>query len=202
MTRAFACLVAAATLLVAGVAGAQTTSSAEADSVEAAPPPAKPSPSKSGPSRVYYGGAIGFNFWNDYTQLSIEPLVAYKVNPKLSVGGRVRYEYFNDKRSAVDFSSHNYGGSVFSRYRVVPMLYGHAEYAYMSYDFIDGREGVPFLYLGGGYSTPMGPRGVGLRGGPGRRAPGADKSPYEDWDPAGHGGGRGRVLTGRARLRC
>ena len=55
----------------------------------------------------------------------------------------------------MDFTSHNYGASIFSRYRVIPQLYGHAELAYMSYDFPLGREGVPFLLLGGGYSQPI-----------------------------------------------
>jgi hypothetical protein len=86
----------------------------------------------------------------------VEPLVGYKLTPKFSVGGQLRYEFVNDKGYAEDYTSHNYGASVFSRYRVVPQLYGHAEFAYMSYDYPLGRESVPFLLLGGGYSQPVG----------------------------------------------
>jgi len=106
---------------------------------------------------MYYGGTVGFSFWDNYFRISLEPLVGYKLNPKLSVGGKVRYEYLNDSRGAVDYDSHNFGTSVFSRYRLVPQLYGHGELAVMSYDFIGGREAVPFLLLGGGYSQLMRP---------------------------------------------
>jgi hypothetical protein len=180
MERVLPCLVAAMTLLLGEVAHAQSspTPSDTTQVVEPAPPPT-PAPSE---QRVYYGGAIGFNFWGDYTRLSIEPFVGYKLKPKLSVGGRVRYEYLNDRRGAVDYDSHNYGGSVFSRYRIVPPLYAQAELAYMSFDYPGGREGVPFLLLGGGYGKPVGRNAwayvevlVDVL---------QDKnSPYEDWEP-------------------
>jgi hypothetical protein len=184
MNRAFAGLVVAATLLVAGAAGAQTDSSAPADTLKPAATTSTSRPSTTAPTkpRVYWGGAIGFNFWNDYTRFSVEPIVGYRLTPKFSLGGRLRYEYFNDKREAVNFTSHNYGGSIFSRYRLVPQLYGQAEFAYMSYDFPSGREGVPFLFLGGGYVQPLGGKAWAfvevlvdvLQD---------SNSPYEDWDP-------------------
>jgi len=178
-------LLAASMLLLPVGAGAQSASDAPADTLDApATPPPHRAPKKSDGSgpRVYWGGAVGFNFWNDYKRLSIEPLVAYKFDPKLSLGGRVRYEYLKDQRGPVDYDSHNFGASVFSRYRLVPQLYAHAEFAFMSFDYPRGREGVPFLYLGGGYSVPMGSRSWAyvevlvdvLQD---------SKSPYEDWDP-------------------
>ena len=175
MGRTLACIMLSSAFF-AGVASGQTSSSGSADSVRTAP--AKSSPE---PSRVYWGGTLGFNFWNDYTSIRVEPLVGYKATPQLSVGGKVRYEYFKDNRRSSDFTSHNYGGSVFSRYRLVPQLYAHAEFAYVSYDYPRGREGVPFLLLGGGVSQPLG----------GRSWATAevlfdviqdDNSPYEDWE--------------------
>lgn len=177
MARALPPLAAAAALLVGGADAPADTTQTAATTPSSPPPAAAPSE-----TRVYYGGAVGFNFWGDYTSLSIEPFVGYKLNPKASVGGRVRYEYLNDKRGQVDYDSHNFGGSVFSRYRLVPPLYAQAEFAYMSFDYPGGREGVPFLLLGGGYGKPVGRNAFAyvevlvdvLQD---------QNSPYEDWEP-------------------
>ena len=113
------------------------------------------------PSKVYYGGGVGLNLFGDYFRISIEPMVGYKISPKLSAGLKIMYEYVKDSRYTPDVTSNNYGGSIFSRYRVIPQFYVHAEFAYYSYKFrtenIDGdREWVPFLLLGGGYSQNVG----------------------------------------------
>ena len=68
----------------------------------------------------YYGGNVGFSFWNDYTYLGIYPMVGYKITPKFSVGAKVGYSYINYKD--IDFSTNNYGGSVFTRYRIIPQV--------------------------------------------------------------------------------
>ena len=119
-------------------------------------------------SRVYYGGGIGFNFWNDYFYLSVQPLIAYKVTPQFSVGGRLVYTYISDDRSSLgNIKSHNYGASVFSRYRIIPQIYAHAEFAYASTErhtynvlqqqFDSERVWVPYLLLGGGFSQQISP---------------------------------------------
>ncbi|MEN8192766.1 MAG: hypothetical protein ABFS12_08100 [Bacteroidota bacterium] len=112
-------------------------------------------------SKVYFGGGIGFNFLGDYFRISIEPMVGYKVTPKLSAGVKLMYEYVDDSRYRTAVTSNNYGGSVFTRYRVIPSLFAHAEFAYYSYkhrtELIEGdRNWVPFLLLGGGYSHRIG----------------------------------------------
>jgi hypothetical protein len=178
-------------LLAAGAAQAQAPAAdtlaapAAAPSV-AAPPPAAAAPVQTStgqePTRVYYGGAVGFSFWDDFLRLSVEPLVGYKLTPKLSVGGKLRYEYINDDRSAIEYDSHNFGGSVFSRYRLIPQLYAHAEFAYMSYDYPIERKEVPFLLVGGGYSQPMGPN-AWLNAEVLVDVLQDDNSPYEDWEP-------------------
>ena len=154
MKRCTISLTAAALLALCGAAWAQAPADTiAAPAVTAAAEPAKPSLKE----RMYYGGSIGFSFWGDYFRISLEPLVAFKLNPKLSVGGKVRYEYLKDNRDAVDYDAHNYGASVFSRYRLLPVLYAHGELATMSYDFPTGRESVPFLLVGGGISKPLRP---------------------------------------------
>jgi hypothetical protein len=146
-------LVAGSLLLQAGPAEAQS-SPAPADTSEAEGAP------RARGSRVFFGGAISFNVWNDYTQLSLEPHVGVRLTAKVSVGGKLRYEYLNDRRGSLDYDSHNYGGSIFSRYRITPALFAQVEYAYMSYDFAPERRGVPFLLVGGGYSAPLGKNAV------------------------------------------
>ena len=113
------------------------------------------------PSPVYYGGTIGLSFGN-YFRLAVQPLVGYKVSPQASVGLKLGYEYIEDKRYDEKLTGHNYGASVFGRYRVIPNAYVHAEFAYFSYqykirDYETDRTWVPFLYLGGGYIQPVGP---------------------------------------------
>jgi hypothetical protein len=149
------------------------------------PPTAAPQAAQPGPKKVYYGGTVGLSF-GDYFRFSIVPFVGYKLTPKLHIGGKVGYEYIEDDRYDETLTSHNYGGSVFSRVFPRPSIYGHAEYAYMSYKYKvseaeSDRFWVPFLYLGGGLVKSMGRTSVFvevlfdvLQD---------DKSPYEDWAP-------------------
>ncbi|MDZ7624898.1 MAG: hypothetical protein U5J96_10730 [Ignavibacteriaceae bacterium] len=121
-------------------------------------------------SKWYYGGNVGFSFWNDYFYLGVYPLVGYKVTPKLSLGAKIGYAYISDDRYEPfpALNTSNYGGSIFSRYRIIPQLYAHAEFAYWSYENISSfntvnktynteRYWVPYLLLGGGYSQNIGP---------------------------------------------
>jgi len=114
-----------------------------------------------GGSRIYYGGGFGLTF-GSYTRISIKPIIGYKITPKLSLGVTVEYEYIKDKRYSTTQTYSNYGGSVFTRFRIIPQIFLHAEYAYMSYEFStfagnSVREGVPFLFLGGGFSQQISP---------------------------------------------
>ena len=120
------------------------------------------------PSKWYYGGTVGFNFWGDYFYLSVNPLVGYQVSPKFSVGGKLQYAYINDQTyEGLELISHNYGASIFARFRPIYRIYLHAEFAYASYEdhyrdrntneVKSERNWVPFLLLGGGLVQKMGP---------------------------------------------
>jgi hypothetical protein len=150
------------------------------------PPAAPPQATQPGPKRVYYGGTVGLSF-GDYFRFSIVPFVGYKLTPRLHVGGKVGYEYIEDKRYDETLTSHNYGASVFSRFFPRPNIYGHAEFAYMSYKYkvseVEAdRFWVPFLYLGGGLIQPMG-RNASVFVEVLFDVLQDDKSPYEDWAP-------------------
>ena len=150
------------------------------------PPAAAPQATQPGPKKIYYGGTVGLSF-GDYFRFSIVPFVGYKLKPKLHIGGKVGYEYIEDSRYAEELTSHNYGASVFTRVFPRPSIYGHAEFAYMSYKYMvsdteSDRFWVPFLYVGGGLVKPIGQSASVfvevlfdvLQD---------DKSPYEDWAP-------------------
>jgi hypothetical protein len=137
-------------------------------------------------SKVFYGGTLGLSF-GDYFRLAVTPMVGYKLSPRVSLGLKVQYEYTVDSRYAQEVTSHNYGGSVFARYRIHPKVYVHAEFAEMSYKYASGnftseRQWVPFILLGGGFVQPISPSTAlflevlfdVLQD---------DKSPYAAWTP-------------------
>lgn len=112
-------------------------------------------------SKVIVGGSLGFSF-GSVTSVRINPLLGYKLTPKLTTGITGLYEY-----NSYDYSGYgrqnysNYGGSVFSRFRFVPMAYLHAEFSYINYEFSrfnneKYRQGVPFIFLGGGFAQKVG----------------------------------------------
>ncbi len=110
-------------------------------------------------SNIYYGGELGLSF-GDYFQISVIPMIGYKVTPKFSIGGKIGYSYTEDKRFKEKITSQNYGASIFSRYLLIASLYAHAEFVYFNYEFQtkqleSEREWVPFILLGGGYSLPI-----------------------------------------------
>jgi hypothetical protein len=125
------------------------------DSSAARPAHATATAGTRGPSPWYFGGSVGLGFYGDVTSVSVAPMFGYKLSPKASLGGRIGYEYYKDRGYDPDLTSDNFGGGVFTRYRLIPQAYLHAEFEYWSYDFGPGRYWVPYLLLGGGYSQPL-----------------------------------------------
>jgi hypothetical protein len=152
------------------IAPIDTLTPVEPDTLIAPPPAAQPvtspppamgasTPRRSLRDRVYFGGSIIVTF-GDVTRIGVYPMIAYKFTPKLSLGFEAGYEYL--KYDNVDQHANNYGGSIFGRYRIIPKLYAHAEYQMVNYEIITGpntseRDWIPYLLLGGGLSTKMGP---------------------------------------------
>ena len=186
--KAFACAAVFVCLVVAnGAAARAQTSTADTDSV-AVTTPASPPPTQSTKpplrDRIYWGGSVVFSF-GDVTTIGVYPMVAYKLKPKWSVGLEAGYEHVSYDN--FDQSADNYGGSVFTRYRLIPSMYLHAEYQMVNYELFTSattseREWVPFLLLGGGLSKMVGARSWAyvevlvdvLQD---------NNSPYDDWDP-------------------
>jgi hypothetical protein len=170
MTKMKKILVATATsFLVLNLMAQETTS----DTISSTTPPAQSEPQGSQPSvsqtvkearrqasKIYYGGYLNLSF-GKYTVIGAEPMIGYKITPKFSAGLKLRYDYIKDKRYSTTYTTSNYGGSIFTRYRIIPALYLHAEYAYYNYELFysnetSERKWVPFLFLGAGYSQRLG----------------------------------------------
>ncbi|RKD86189.1 hypothetical protein [Mangrovibacterium diazotrophicum] len=137
-------------------------------------------------SKLYYGGYVNLSFGR-VTTVGVAPLIGYKISPKLSVGTQLTYEYVNDKRYSEDYSSSNYGFSIFNRYRIMRSLYTHIEYELMNYElfYTNGdsqREWVNFLFVGGGYSQPIS-QNVWLNAQILFDVLQDENSPYDDWEP-------------------
>ena len=136
--------------------------------------------------KIYFGGGVGVSF-GSYTRLAVYPMIGYKFTPKLSGGIEVGYEYVSNNNTSPKYETSNYGFSLLARYRLLPPVFIHAEYAMYNYEFYlsdnnTEREWVPFLFLGAGFVKNIG----------GRSSVYAmvkfdllqnDKSPYNDWEP-------------------
>lgn len=164
----------------------ETAAEPETTSVkEQAPAPKKQkAPLK---DKIYFGGYFNLSF-GSYTVIGFEPMIGYKLTPKLSLGVKVRYDYISDKRYEPTRNYSNYGGSIFARYRIIPPLYFHVEYAGISYEYFNSisltseREWVPFLFVGAGYSQRMGGK-AWLNAQILFDVLQSSKSPYNEWEP-------------------
>jgi len=141
---------------------------------------------RSGKDKVYFGGSVGLSF-GSYTRIAVYPMIGYKFTPKFSGGLEIGYEYIKDNRYSQDYTASNYGASIMARYRVIPQLFFHAEYALYNYqlyyaDESNNRVWVPFLFLGAGFSQQIAPRTflVAMVKFDVLQNP---NSPYSDWAP-------------------
>lgn len=136
--------------------------------------------------KMYFGGNIGASF-GTVTQYSIHPYAAYKFTPQFSMGVKYIYEYLKDKRYTPSYETSNYGGSVFTRYRLFNPIYAHAEYQVLNCEVYTNngteRTWVPFLFVGGGYSHKLG-KNAWLNMQVLFDVLQDKNSPYEEWEPS------------------
>ncbi len=85
--------------------------------------------------RLYFGGSFGLQF-GSYTNISLLPIIGYRVTPKFNVGTGVVYHFIKDG----EYSLHNYGGRLFTQVEVVQIgegaLLAHAEAEFMSRQYL------------------------------------------------------------------
>lgn len=138
-------------------------------------------------SKVIVGGSLGFSF-GTVASVRVNPLLGYKLTPKLTTGITGLYEYNSYDNYGYGRQNYtNYGGSIFSRFRFIPVAYLHAEFSYINYEFSrynneKYREGVPFVFLGGGFAQRIG-RNTYAYGQILFDVLQDSNSPYSDWAP-------------------
>ena len=135
-----------------------TTTTTTATQAPVAVPPTS-QPRRKLRDKMYFGGSVTVSF-GDVTRIGVYPMIAWKFTPKLSVGAEFGYEWL--KYDDIDQSANNYGWSVFSRYRIIPQLFAHAEYQMVNYEIFTSpttsdREWIPYLLFGGGLASRIGP---------------------------------------------
>jgi hypothetical protein len=146
----------------------------------------KPAKDQSWKKKFYFGGYVNFTL-GSYTSFGIEPMVGYKIIPRLSVGLKIRYDYVEDKRYPTTYTYSNYGGSLFARLFLIKHLYLHAEYAAYNFESYtaDGsseRIWVPYFFVGAGFRQPMGSR-ASLNVQVLFDVLNNENSPYNSWEP-------------------
>lgn len=131
--------------------------------------------------RLYFGGYLWARFSNFETRVEVSPQMGYHVTERLDagVGGKYMYYYYNSELPGTGrYSSHIFGGSVFTSYTVIqnmnkilPLnlngrLVVHLEYEGLSMpnqvDITSERSGSRFwshnYFVGGGLRQQLGKR--------------------------------------------
>ena len=110
---------------------------------------------------VRFGGNIGLNFGNQFTNIVVAPQAVYQFSPQIGLGAGLNYSYikqnFNDGFSA-DFKSTIIGGSLIGIANPIEFLQVSADLEYLHVNrnfedpiFRDDSYWVPALFLGAGY---------------------------------------------------
>lgn len=135
--------------------------------------------------KLIIGGGIGLAF-GDYTNISVTPVIGYRITDNFSAGIGLGYQYvrINDffeveRPNAIgvydyyDLKANIFSASVWARYLVWRNLFAHVEFEqnFLSYKYpgfdpagsgsiveTADRYQAPSLLLGGGYRQPIGDR--------------------------------------------
>ncbi|MDP3461259.1 MAG: hypothetical protein Q8S18_00555 [Bacteroidales bacterium] len=107
-------------------------------------------------SKWVFGGGLGLGFSNTGSNILISPQIGYMLNPRWELGTRLTYNYFSYKDQFVKFSTHNYGGGLYTSYDIFHGLFAHVENEWLSYEIVyqnleRERALVHSFFVGGGY---------------------------------------------------
>ncbi len=117
--------------------------------------------------RLYYGGSFGLQF-GSYTNISLLPILGYKVTEKFSVGPGFVYHFIRTGGQTFQ----NFGGRVFAQHEVLGGLLNsgtilvHAEYETLSYENYWRTQNGTYELSRRSVSTPL--AGLGYRQSAGR----------------------------------
>ncbi|MBC5773259.1 hypothetical protein H8S95_04215 [Pontibacter sp. KCTC 32443] len=109
--------------------------------------------------KLYFGGSLGLQF-GSYTNITLLPIIGYKITDKLSIGTGAVYHFISDG----GISLHNYGGRAFTQVELFDIgdgaLLAHAEVEVLSREYLiltspstyeKHRKNLTMPMFGGGY---------------------------------------------------
>lgn len=108
--------------------------------------------------KIYFGGGGGFSAGSNYLNLSVSPLVGYKVTDRFSAGIQATYQF----AKFFEARANNYGGGPFLRFNITQKFFTYTQYEYMNYGLLaippDTGERFDFrsFFVGLGYTEPIG----------------------------------------------
>lgn len=111
-------------------------------------------------SRIFYGGGGGFGGGTEYLNISVTPMVGYKVTEQFATGLQTSFQYVRWFGNSIN----NYGGGPFVQYSFSEKLFAYSQYEYLNFGFFPPgqsepeRAGFSSLFVGGGYVEPLGDR--------------------------------------------
>ena len=83
-------------------------------------------------AKLWYGASGTFQIsqfaGNGVLAIGIRPMVGYKITPAFSVGPTVGVSYVSQRTQGIGYNGVQYGAGAFTRYRIIPAIFAHAEY--------------------------------------------------------------------------
>lgn len=107
--------------------------------------------------RIYFGGGGGFSGGTDIVNISLSPIVGYKITDSYSAGLGITYQYL--RFTNIGESISNYGWSVFNRYNITQQFFGYGEFERLTFQLDlenTARQGFNSLFFGLGFSNQVG----------------------------------------------
>lgn len=80
------------------------------------------------------GGDFGIGFSSFGSNILVSPQLGYKITPRWETGVRLTYNYYSFKDAGLKYSSHNYGGGLYTSYDIYRGLFAHIENELLSYN--------------------------------------------------------------------
>lgn len=108
--------------------------------------------------KVYFGGGGGFSGGNQFTSISLSPLVGYKITEEFSAGVQITYQF----TKLGDFTASNYGGGPFGLYAFSDKIFAYSQFEYLNVQplLVGGgkadRLDFTSFFVGLGYNEPIG----------------------------------------------
>ncbi len=113
-------------------------------------------------SRWVFGGEFGLGFSTYGANISISPIIGYRITPKWEAGTRLTYNYFSYQDFGTKVSTNNFGGGLYTVYEIYQGIFAQFENEILSYDkvyynpvypdqLIHDRIIIHSIFIGGGY---------------------------------------------------